>query len=489
VQWLRFMQMRASDINHVMTANLTAVDNGTYGLFALISTIFVVAVNIGVALTLSVPLTCVAIVTSGLLLLALRPLNQQSLRLGEEWRRTMSALFAVLMEHLGGMKLAKSFGAESRHVESFCALSRDLEGQANRFAGILASTQMYYEIGGVVVLSLFFYVAVEVIHIQAAKLLIMVFLFARLVPHFSWMQRTWQGILNMLPAYGAAVELVETFRHAEESLPVEAIRPVALETGVVFRDVSFRYDKNDQRFVLEGVNLVLPAFQTTVVLGPSGGGKSTLADLLIGLLRPDQGEIVIDGKPLEGDLTHAWRRSVSYVPQESLLFHETIRDNLLWARSDAGEEDLWESLRLAAAHEFISGLPEGLDTAVGDRGVRLSGGQRQRIALARALLRKPTLLVLDEATSNLDTENERRILEALEGLRGEMTVVFISHRLSAVRCAHRVVVIDRGRVVEAGALDQLSGEVHEAYEGLLKLQGSIPITETESHAPESDNVP
>src|SRR5208283_234533 len=144
--------------------------------------------------------------------------------------------------------------------------------------------------------------------------------------------------------------------------------------------------------------------ETTAILGPSGGGKSTFADLLIGLLTPDKGQILIDGKPLEGNMLHSWRRSVGYVPQESLLFHETLQDNMRWASPESSEEDIWEALELASAMDFVKAFPEGLETVVGDRGVRLSGGQRQRIALARALLRKPTLLLLDEATSNLDAE-------------------------------------------------------------------------------------
>jgi ATP-binding cassette subfamily C protein len=445
VQWLRFIQIRGSDINHVMTSNLSTIDNGTYGLFALISTVFVVFVHIGLAMMLSFPLTCVAIVSSGLLLLVLRPLNRSSYELGEEWRQTMAALFGVLMDHLSGMKIAKSFGAEDRHIRSFCALSGNLEQQANRFAGILSSTGMYYEIGGVVVVGVFFLVGVQALQIPPATLLIMVFLFGSLVPMFSWMQRTWQGTLNMLPAYKAVLEMREQFHAAEEPPISGPVNPIELERGVEFRDVFFSYDKEDPNFVLNGIELFIRARETTVVLGPSGGGKSTFADLLIGLLTPDHGEVLIDGKRLEGSLLHSWRKSVGYVPQESLLFHETLEDNMRWAWPESSEADIWNALRLASAVDFVKALPEGLKTIVGDRGVRLSGGQRQRIALARALLRKPTLLLLDEATSNLDAENERRIIQALQELRGTMTVVFISHRQSAVKCADRVVVIEGGR--------------------------------------------
>jgi ATP-binding cassette, subfamily C, bacterial len=447
VQWLQFIRIRGSDIHHVMTSNLTTIDNGTYGLFSLISTVFVVLVHMAIAMLLSVPLTVVAIASSGLLLLILRPLNRRSYELGEQWRQTMAALFGVLMDHLTGMKVAKSFGAEDRHIRSFCTLSKDLEQQANRFAGILSSTGMYYEIGGVLVVSAFFLVGIQVLQVPVATLLIMLFLFASLVPMFSWMQRTWQGTLNMLPAYRAVLEMEQTLRSFEEPLRAHDVSPLALQTGIEFRNVYFRYDKEDGTFVLNDLQLFLHARQTTVILGPSGGGKSTFADLLIGLLNPDRGQILIDGNPLEGSMVHAWRTSVGYVPQESLLFHETLQENMRWAWAESTEQDIWNALRLASAEDFVKALPEGLNTMVGDRGVRLSGGQRQRIALARALLRKPTLLLLDEATSNLDNENEQRIIQALQGLRGTMTVVFISHRESAVACADRVVTIEGGKAL------------------------------------------
>jgi ATP-binding cassette subfamily C protein len=176
----------------------------------------------------------------------------------------------------------------------------------------------------------------------------------------------------------------------------------------------------------------------------------------MGLVAPTDGTIFIDGRPLAGELVYNWRSSIGYVPQETFLFHDTIRGNLQLVRPNAEEGELWEALRHAAADTFVAAFPDGLDTVVGDRGVRLSGGERQRIALARALLRKPTVLILDEATSSLDTENERRILDAIEGLHGELTMVVIAHRLSTIRRADSIVVLEQGRIVETGTWVSLS---------------------------------
>ena len=195
--------------------------------------------------------------------------------------------------------------------------------------------------------------------------------------------------------------------------------------------------------MLKDLSLTIAAGKVTAIVGSSGAGKSTVADLVNGLLSPGTGRVLIDGAELTPQAARAWRRHVGYVAQDTVLFHDTVRANLRWANPDASEQEMRESLSLAAA-EFVFELPQGLDTTVGDRGMLLSHGQRQRIALARALLRRPGLLILDEATSSLDFDNEKRILDAIEQLKGRATVLLIAHRVSAIQRADMIYVIENG---------------------------------------------
>jgi ATP-binding cassette subfamily C protein len=191
----------------------------------------------------------------------------------------------------------------------------------------------------------------------------------------------------------------------------------------------------------------------------------------MGLIVPNQGHILVDGMELNSERVKAWRDQIGYVPQDTFLFHDTLRSNLLWAKPDAREEEIIQSLRFAASEEFVSGLPKGLDTILGDRGILLSGGERQRLALARALLRKPSLLILDEATSSLDSENEKRIQKAIEKLHGQMTILAISHRLSTIRGADIIHVIEEGRLVESGNWDDLIAKENGRFRTLCQAQG------------------
>jgi ATP-binding cassette subfamily C protein len=193
----------------------------------------------------------------------------------------------------------------------------------------------------------------------------------------------------------------------------------------------------------------------------------------MGLIAPNQGRIRIDETELVPERIKAWRARIGYVPQDTFLFHDTLRMNLLWAKPEAKEEEMNQALEWAAAEEFVSGLPGRLDTILGDRGVLVSGGERQRIALARALLRKPALLILDEATSSLDSENEERIQNAIETLHGKMTILVISHRLSTIREADIIHVIEEGRLVESGTWDRLAADQDGRFSALCRAQGIL----------------
>jgi ATP-binding cassette, subfamily C, bacterial len=239
--------------------------------------------------------------------------------------------------------------------------------------------------------------------------------------------------------------------------PTRGEAEIALQREIRFEQVSFDYEgeAGTGRPAVRGVNLVIPARTIVALVGPSGAGKSTIADLLMGLLTPDGGRILIDARELTTALSRTWRERIAYVPQSPFLFNDTVRGNLTWARPGANDEECWEALCLAAAEDFVRGLPDGLGTRVGERGVQLSGGERQRIVLARELLGKPSLLILDEATSALDSEHERRIHAALEQVRGTITVMIITHRLSSIRDADYIHVMQRGEIVESGTWTEL----------------------------------
>jgi ATP-binding cassette subfamily C protein len=288
-----------------------------------------------------------------------------------------------------------------------------------------------------------------------SELLVLAFIFMRLVPQINGVQRDVQIAAQSLPALEDLAAFTESCECAGEPLAGAGHQRASIGIGVVFERVSFTYPGTGPE-VLHDVSLEIPSRSTTALVGVSGAGKTTLADLAIGLIAPTSGSVLVDGKPISGVSLRRWRNAVAMVPQDPFLFHDTIRANLLWGRPDADEDDLWAALGLAAASDFVAALGDGLDTVVGDRGTRLSGGERQRLALARALLRRPELLVLDEATSSLDTEHELVIRTALAGLRGELTIIVIAHRLSTVSHADRIVVVDDGRVVEAGTWDELS---------------------------------
>jgi subfamily B ATP-binding cassette protein MsbA len=238
------------------------------------------------------------------------------------------------------------------------------------------------------------------------------------------------------------------------------------KNNILFENVCFRYAELD---ILKAINLQVKKGSMLAIVGPSGTGKTTLVDLIPRFYDPGQGNILIDGIDIREVTLKSLRQQIGIVTQETILFNDTIRNNILYGKPDASQQEIEEAAKMAYAHDFIRYLPLGYDTIIGDRGMKLSGGERQRIAIARALLKNPPILILDEATSQLDTESERIVQEALNRLIHGRTTFVIAHRLSTVKNAHLIVVLDKGRIVEQGTHEELLGK-GGLYQKLYQMQ-------------------
>lgn len=277
---------------------------------------------------------------------------------------------------------------------------------------------------------------------------------------------------ELVGAVGATERVREILNSKTEiELRPQTNHPAGRLTGdVTFENVRFSYPTRPDISVLKGVSLTIPAGKKVALVGQSGAGKSTIMQLLLQFHRPDTGTIRIGGTDIyEYDL-ESYRQNFAIVPQEVILFGGTIRENILYGKPDAAEPEIIEAARKANAWDFIRSFPEGLNTVVGERGIKLSGGQRQRIAIARAILRNPSILLLDEATSSLDAESEKVVQEALNNLMEGRTSIIIAHRLATIREVDRIYVLDGGQIVEQGTHEDLSALHEGLYSSLAKLQ-------------------
>ncbi len=405
----------------------------------------------GTALALSWQMTLLAMLSGGLVFGALAGHRRAALRLGQNLGSANRALQGTIQESLAGIKLTKILGTEARHLEHFRQTTQQLRDEQLRFQASTSLSRAGFQIGGGLLLAAYLYAGLTLALTPLPELLVLVMVFARLIPLFLSAHQDYHHWLHAMPALAEAERLLDACRQAAEpdaGADADAAQ-IPVRESIELEGVTLRYEGRDQA-ALDGISLRLPAHTTTAIMGPSGAGKSTLADVLMGLLTPDSGAVKVDGTEIDPARRMAWRRSVAYVPQDVFLFHDSIRANLLWGDARATETEMAEALRRAAA-DFVFELPLGLDTMVGDGGLRLSGGERQRIALARALLRRPSLLILDEATSALDTGNEARIRRAIEQLHGSLTAVIIGHRLPTLEHADQVIVLDAGTVKAQGS--------------------------------------
>jgi subfamily B ATP-binding cassette protein MsbA len=397
-------------------------------------------------------------------------------RIGKSLRKSsdkgqakMGDILSSIEESITGLRIIKAFNSIDFVNKRFRRINdeytkimirlyrkRDLAGPISEFLAILVVIMVLWY-GGILIFA-------NDGRLEAAVFLVYIAIFSQVIPPAKAVTQAFYNVQKG----AASVERIEQVLKAEEVIieKADAIEAVTFQRDIEYRDVSFSYEKE---IVLDHIDLVISKGKTIAVVGPSGAGKSTLVDLLPRFYNCTGGGIYIDGVNVNDYRIDHLRGLMGIVAQESILFNDTVFNNISFGLTDVSEEDVIRAATIANAHEFITQMEKGYKTFIGDRGVKLSGGQRQRLSIARAVLRNPPILILDEATSSLDTESERLVQDALEQLMKNRTSVVIAHRLSTIKFADEIIVLQNGKLVERGSHTELI-ELNGVYRKLHDLQ-------------------
>jgi subfamily B ATP-binding cassette protein MsbA len=414
-----------------------------------------------------------AIVSLTVLPFVLLPTARIGRRIRRTSRRTQDAaadLNQILQEALSGRQVVKAFGAEAYELRRFQAAAHRLLRSNLRYVAQQAIASPLIELfGALTIVGLLTYARTQIKTGDLTAGEFTSFVIALLMMYEPVKRLT--GIHNIFQqAVGASQKVFEYLDYPEEiAQPPGAVRLESFSRAIVFDGVHFRYPSSANGFQLSGIDLEVKAGEVVALAGPSGAGKTTLANLVPRFYDATMGRVLIDGHDVRHVDLRSLREKIGIVAQDTFLFNDTVANNIAYGRQGVRIEQIVEAARSALADEFIRALPEGYDTIIGERGFKLSGGQRQRLAIARALLKDAPILILDEATSHLDTESEILVQRALANLMEHRTVIVIAHRLSTIRRADKIVVLDRGAISEIGSHDDLLNQ-RGIYRRLHELQ-------------------
>ncbi|MDC3245784.1 ABC transporter ATP-binding protein/permease [Candidatus Pseudothioglobus singularis] len=442
--------------------NLTHLGTQVINALVYISFAFVVAWKFGL----------MALIASFFILYLFRWLNIHVRQLSRKTASENGHLAKLLIQTMHAFKYLSATGQTSSiRTNIISSIARLTDYQIR--TGIAASlTHTVREPIAVILIMLIFLTQLVFLNQPVAPILVSILLFYRGINSVVGIQTNWQNTLEWI----GSMELVHSeFEKQRQNQEVKGDYSVSLFTNSIqFSDVHFSYDSHFEN-VIKGVSLDIAASTSVGFVGESGSGKSTLVDLITLMLRPQQGQVLIDGVAGQDINLESWRSQIGYVSQETVVFDDSIANNIcLWKGDPIKDPQLMDKIREAStqAHiaNFIDTLPEGYETLVGDRGIRLSGGQRQRLFIARELFRKPNLLILDEATSSLDSVSERAIEESINELKGSLTVVIIAHRLSTIRNVDCIYVFEHGQLMEAGTYDDLKATKDSHFSYLTNMQ-------------------
>ena len=452
--WESLTARKDADVINLFTSQCGQVSYGIAEVIHFLASTVSAAVQLGIALMMSLPVTALVCLMGACMLAIFMPLRKKSREYGDEMIRLSREFYSELQNQLASVKEVRAYGVEREHAALFESISTAFKTARMKYVRQSSVPGVVYSLAAVVMIALVYLVCTLGLKVETDRLVVLVYVFARLWPVFSGFQGRIQSINSCVPAYE---KLIEALREMQPETEVaETDEDFSRWREIRFDNVHFAYRNSDEE-TLRGVSFSLERGEKLALLGRNGAGKTTAVNLLLGFLLPQSGAILVDGKPLEAACIRAWRTQVGYVPQDPLILNASVRENLTRFHPNATEDELIAALRKAMAWGFVSRLPDGLDTVLGDRGVRLSGGERQRIVLARVLLGHPSLIVLDEATSALDYESEMAFHDAIASFGKDAAVVLIAHHGATIAMADSAVVLEKGSVVEQGLINELAG--------------------------------
>jgi len=450
-EWNQLVRLRHARITHVMSGDIQRIGTATHFFLQLAVALVLLVVQCAVAISLSPPLAAIAFVLLAIGAVALVPVLRRARDLGEYLSKANLSLLNSTAQFLGGLKLAISQNLQGEFLTEFRETIRGLNDRQLHNVRLQTNRRIVMTTSSAFVGAILVFAGYGFLHVPPPVLFTLLFIIARMGGPASQIQQGAQQLAGSLPAYEMVGALKRELADTRPAVS-PAANPGRIPDGpIIFDHVSFAHPADGDADAPCGVfdiDLRIESGEFIGIVGASGAGKTTFADLLVTLLFPQNGRISVGGVFLEGQALAAWRERVSYVPQDSFLFHDTVRRNLSWANPRTSENDMWDALSTADAADLVRRMSNGLDTVVGERGTLVSGGERQRIALARAILRHPALLILDEATSAIDIPGERTILDRIVKLGRVPTIVMIAHRPESLTRCTRVLRMEAGRLTE-----------------------------------------
>ncbi len=431
-------------ISQVLIQEVNRISHCAMLLVQIFTSVILILTYIGLASFFSINSVLIFAIFAGGVNLLIKRIIKNPITLGEQIRQVFSQFHHILNQYMRGLKAIKISALEGFYTRQFRDISRSLESLELEFTREQSKTRLIYEVSIALSFSIGFFLLFSVLKMPAIVLVLCLLISIRLIPQIIDVQQKASQILYFLPSYQSWDRIQSNAFRLQERSFQNATSKISFKQSISLMNLEFSYRWSKNNFHLKNISAEIPFGSLVGLSGRSGSGKTTLLDLVSGILQPQSGEILIDGRLLTEFDVRQWRSQIAYLNQEAFVFEASIRENLTWGEQVASDAELWSALTKAQAADFVRALPEKLDTLVKNSGDNFSGGQKQRLALARIFLRRPALIVLDEATSHLDSYHQEALMKTLLSLKGESTILFASHSESFLKMADIILNINDG---------------------------------------------